>query len=125
MVALATQVLLLFGLGQIQATLAPDQPVPSVYIDEPLVIEFLSPVDTTCSVELDLYVPGQEPRRISLGSHRIAAGRRNGCLSIPCLPSSGGTSSGCPFKKATPQGSSPDSSTVSSVRTLRLRFPCA
>ena len=75
MVALATQVLLLFGLGQIQATLAPDQPVPSVYIDEPLVIEFLSPVDTTCSVELDLYVPGQEPRRISLGSHRIAAGR--------------------------------------------------
>ena len=75
MVALATQVLLLFGFGQIQVTLAPDQPIPSVYIDEPLVIEFLSPVDTTCSVDLDVYVPGQQPHRISLGSLRLAAGR--------------------------------------------------
>ena len=75
MIALATHVLLLFGAGQIQVTLAPDQPVPSIYIDEPLVIEFLSPVDTTCSVDLDVYVPGQQALRISLGSLQLDAGR--------------------------------------------------
>ncbi len=75
MVALATHVLLLLGAGQIQVTLAPDQPVPSIYIDEPLVIEFLSPVDATCSVDLDVYVPGQQALRISLGSLRLDAGR--------------------------------------------------
>ena len=75
MVALAAQLLALFCAGQIQVTLAPDQPVPAVYIDEPLVVEFRSPVDTTCTVDFKVHVPGQNAHRISLTNIRLAAGR--------------------------------------------------
>lgn len=85
MVALAAQLLVLFGAGQIQVTLAPDQPVPAVYIDEPLVVEFRSPVDTTCTVDLQVNVPGQQTLRISLGSIRLIAGRPR-WVSVDALP---------------------------------------
>ena len=85
MVALAAQLLALFCAGQIQVTLAPDQPVPAVYIDEPLVVEFRSPVDTTCTVDFKVYVPGQNAHRISLTNIRLAAGRPR-WVTIDTLP---------------------------------------
>ncbi len=85
MVALAAQLLVLFGAGQIEVRLAPDQPVPAVYIDEPLVVEFRSPVDAACTVDLRVDVPGQETFRISLGDIRLAAGRPR-WVSVDALP---------------------------------------
>ena len=75
MVSLVAQVLILAGAGQIQMTLAPDQPFPASYSDDPLIIEFLSPSDTACSVALTITAPDETTQEVDLGSFGLIAGK--------------------------------------------------
>ena len=70
MVALAAQALLFLSFGQIQVMLAPDQPVPYVYSDEPLVIELVSPQDITCTLGVAI-VSHERPDHLLTQDHTI------------------------------------------------------
>jgi hypothetical protein len=49
--------ILLAALAGVDFTIAPDQPLPHVYVDDPLVIELKSPVETVASVHLTVEAP--------------------------------------------------------------------
>lgn len=60
--------------GAVQINVAPDQPVPHVYVDDPLIIEFRSDEDAIISAEVQIESDfGSPPVSVSLGEIRLRA----------------------------------------------------
>lgn len=59
----------------VSVDIAPDQPVPHVFDDEPLVVEVASPEDVTATVTASFERPGHDPHVVEFGTLRL---RRNG-----------------------------------------------
>ena len=59
----------------VQVNLAPDQPIPHVYVDDPLVVEMLSDADTAVGVDMNI-VPdfAPSPTSVSIPSTPLHAG---------------------------------------------------
>ena len=57
--------------GDITVTVAPDHPIPHVYVDGPVVVELLSPVDATCNVKVE--VRGERTAVFELGQLELKA----------------------------------------------------
>ncbi len=61
-------------LGAVQVVLAPDQPIPHVYVDDPLVLELTSDADVAPSVQLEIQADGQSvPASVDLGKVQLRA----------------------------------------------------
>ncbi|MCP4641767.1 MAG: hypothetical protein GY851_15095 [bacterium] len=58
----------------VDITLAPDQPIPRVYMDDPLVIEFTAKEDLTVSAQLEILQEGKQLSLTDLGSLRLGPG---------------------------------------------------
>lgn len=54
-------------------TLAPDQPIPHVYVEDPLIIEFLSDEDIAPAVKVKILNPAGQPILIDLGTLSLKA----------------------------------------------------
>lgn len=60
--------------GAVQVSVAPDQPVPHVYVDDPLIVEFRSDEDATILAEVQIEPDfGSSPVLVSLGEIRLRA----------------------------------------------------
>lgn len=71
---IAAAVLLLSLGADIAVTVAPDQPVPVVYVDEPLLIELRADSDVELDAQLALAAPNRTPVTVDLGAVALKAG---------------------------------------------------
>ncbi len=62
------------ALGGVQVTVAPDQPAPFVYSDEPLVVEFVSPIAMTAAAQV-VFEGTDGGSTVDLGQVRLRAGK--------------------------------------------------
>lgn len=69
-----------FASGAIQVTLAPDQPVPFVYTDDPLIVEFKSEADTPVTGHLEFTGDDGEVTRVEVPAADL---RANGTFWFP------------------------------------------
>lgn len=60
--------------GQVDLTLAPDQPLPQVYIDEPLVVGLEAQQEGLASIQLRFDQPGKAPVEFALDPLRVQPG---------------------------------------------------
>lgn len=60
-------VALLIVVAEIEVNLAPDQPVPHVYPDDPLIVEFLPETDVRATATVELMNSGDPPGQVTLG----------------------------------------------------------
>lgn len=73
MVTLLLQVLFVGTPGLVTVNLAPDQPVPYVYVDEPLIVEFLSTEDVEFTAQITIESQGRPPVSLDLDTIRLRA----------------------------------------------------
>lgn len=62
-----------FGASAIDVTLAPDQPVPFVYVDDPLIVEFVSKADTELTGEVEFADDHGTITRVAVPQCRLRA----------------------------------------------------
>ena len=80
MTAAAALLLIALGAPALEVTLAPDQPVPFVYVDDPLIVQIKSVTDTSVSGHIEFTDDAGDTTRIEVPETTL---RANGTLWLP------------------------------------------
>lgn len=86
----AAALVLFLGAAAVEVDLAPDQPLPFVYVDDPLIVELAAEADIEATVDLSVNT-GQwgTPVETRLGTFSLCAASRRWCT-VPDLPAERG-----------------------------------
>jgi hypothetical protein len=78
-----------WSLTTVEIQLAPDQALPYVYVDEPLVIEFLADEDVLVAPRLTIECPSQTPVIVTMNKIQLRTGKAR-WEAVPALPTDRG-----------------------------------